>query len=118
MSELRREMIREMELRDFAETTQKAYIEAVKGLAGYYWKPPGRITQKQVEDYLLHLKIEKSLSYNTRNQITSGLKIFLQQNLEESRCGIETSQKNRTKKTSGSFWNERSSETDRGTGQP
>ncbi len=98
MSELRREMIREMELRDFAEKTQKAYIAAVKGLAKYYWKPPDRINQKQVEDYLLHLKIEKSLSYSTRNQITSGLKFFYNKTLKrvdvELKLPGKTGQKN------------------------
>ena len=51
MSELRQRMIREMELRDFAENTQKAYLAAVEGLVRFYMKPPDRLNREQVEDY-------------------------------------------------------------------
>ena len=40
MTELREKMIREMELRDFAPNTIDAYLAAVKGLAGFYMRPP------------------------------------------------------------------------------
>ncbi len=43
MSELRQRMIREMELRDFAENTQKAYLAAVEGLVRFYMKPPDQL---------------------------------------------------------------------------
>ena len=49
MSELRQRMIREMELRDFAENTQKAYLAAVEGLVRFYMKPPDQLNREQVE---------------------------------------------------------------------
>ena len=93
MSELRQRMIREMELRDFAEKTQKAYLWSVKGLAKYYMRSPDRIGQKEVEDYLLYLKNEKKAAYSTRNQITSGLKFFYNETLKRTDMELKLPQK-------------------------
>jgi hypothetical protein len=72
MSELRKRMMREMDLRNFAPKTKQAYTHAVAGLADYYKRQPDKISQKEVEDYLLYLKNERKLSFNTRNVAASG----------------------------------------------
>jgi len=82
MGELRDRMIRELRLRRYAAPTQKAYLEAVKGLAKYFWVAPDQLTAKQVQDYLLHLMIERKLQWNTVNTIASGIKFFYTQTLE------------------------------------
>jgi site-specific recombinase XerD len=76
-------MTREMDLRDFASATKKAYLAAVEGLAKFYIKSPDQITQEEVEDYLLYLKNERRLEYSTRNQAASGLKFFYNQTLKK-----------------------------------
>ncbi len=73
-----------MELREFVENTQKAYIAAVKGLTKYYMRPPDQIVQEEVEDYLLYLKNQKKYAYNTRNQIAAGLIFFYNKTLKRS----------------------------------
>ena len=93
MSELRQRMIREMELRDFAENTQKAYLAAVEGLVRFYTKPPDQLNREQVEDYLLWLKKEKKSPYSTRNQITSGLKFFYNSTLKRDDVRLELPKK-------------------------
>ena len=93
MSELRQRMIREMELRDFAENTQKAYLAAVEGLVRFYMKPPDRLNREQVEDYPLYLKKEKKSPYSTRNQITSGLKFFYNCTLKRDDVRLELPKK-------------------------
>ena len=76
MTELRKKMIKQMELRNFSPKTQTAYLAAVANLSKHYMKSPQAILQAEVEDYLLYLKKERKLSYSTRNQVTSGLKFF------------------------------------------
>ena len=93
MSELRQRMIREMELRDFAENTQKAYLAAVEGLVRFYMKPPDQLNREQVEDYPLYLKKEKKSPYSTRNQITSGLKFFYNCTLKRDDVRLELPKK-------------------------
>ena len=50
MSELRKKMTRDMQLRNFAAGTQKGYIAAVAGLAKYYRQSPETIGPKQIQD--------------------------------------------------------------------
>jgi site-specific recombinase XerD len=87
MSELRKKMVRSMELKDFSPRTQQSYLAAVEGLYKFHRKSPDRITQKEIEDYLLHLKGEGK-SASTRNVIISGLRFFYRYTLEDSEIAL------------------------------
>lgn len=82
MGVLRDRMLRELQLRRYAAPTQKAYLEAVKGLAEHYMIAPDRLTATQVQDYLLYLMLERKLEWNSVNSIVSGLKFFYVQTLK------------------------------------
>ena len=81
MGVLRDRMIRELQLRRFAPTTQKAYLEAVVGLTKHFRIAPDQLSAHQVQDYLLYLMIERRLQWNTVNTIASGLTFFYSQTL-------------------------------------
>jgi len=88
MSELRNKMIRAMELKDFADRTQESYLGVVKGIAKFYGKSPELLSQKEVDDYLLHLrKIGKSAS--TRNVAISGLRFLYEQVLNSEDISLK-----------------------------
>lgn len=72
MSELRKKMIRAMELKNFSYRTQETYLGVVKGISTFYNKSPECLTQVEVEDYLLHLK-RAGRSDSTRNVIVCAL---------------------------------------------
>jgi site-specific recombinase XerD len=74
-------MIRELQLRRFAPATQKAYLEAVVGLTKHFGIAPDQLTGHEVQDYLLHLMLERHLQWNTVNTIASGLTFFYSQTL-------------------------------------
>lgn len=82
MSELRRKMIRAMQLKDFSPRTQQSYLSAVKGIAGYFGKSPDQLSQEEIEDYILHLK-DTGKSSSTRNVVISGLRFFYDHTLED-----------------------------------
>jgi integrase/recombinase XerD len=82
MGVLRDRMIRELQLRRYAAATQKAYLEAVRGLAKYFMISPDRLTPEQVQDYLLYLLTQRKLQWNTVNTIVSGLTFFYTQTLK------------------------------------
>jgi integrase/recombinase XerD len=81
MGVLRDRMIRELQLRRYAATTQKAYLEAVVGLTKHFGIAPDQLSPHQVQDYLLHLMTERHLQWNTVNTIASGLTFFYTQTL-------------------------------------
>lgn len=89
MSELRQRMMREMDLRNFADSTKRAYINAISGLAAFYKRSPDKINQKEVEDYMLYLKNERKLSFNTVNVAASGFKFFYNATLKDESCVID-----------------------------
>jgi len=62
MTELRKKMIKQMQLRNFSPNTQRAYLSAVSGLAKHYGKSPDQISKQMIEDYILYLKNNKGLA--------------------------------------------------------
>jgi site-specific recombinase XerD len=75
-------MIRELQLRGYAAPTQKAYLEAVQGLAKHFLISPDRLTAEQVQDYLLFLMTERKLQWSTVHTIAAGLTFFYTQTLK------------------------------------
>ena len=68
MTELRRRMIRDMNLAGFVAGTQRAYIQGVRQLAKHYMLSPDQLTEKQVEDYVFYLREEKKVAKGTFQQ--------------------------------------------------
>jgi integrase/recombinase XerD len=65
MTDLRRRMIRDMNLAGFTAGTQRSYIHGVRQLAKHYMLSPDRLTEKQVEDYVFYLREEKKVAKGT-----------------------------------------------------
>ena len=49
-------------LQRVAPSTSKAYLQAVNGLSGYFQKPAERLTNDQIQEYLLYCIQEKKLA--------------------------------------------------------
>jgi len=76
MTELRKKMIRAMELRNLSKHSQKAYLSAVSGISRYYMQSPDQLTKEMIEDYLLYLKKEKQCALTSVGTTISGLRFF------------------------------------------
>ena len=76
MSELRKKMIRAMELENLSANTQRRYLAAVTGLAKHYGKSPDQLSKEMIEDYLLYLKKDKGSAPNSCASALSGLRFF------------------------------------------
>ena len=73
---LRQRMHQDLQLAGLAESTQKMYLRAVRQLATHVNKPPGRITESEVRDYLLYLKNERKYSPSSLKIAASGIVFF------------------------------------------
>lgn len=60
MTDLRKRMLEDMQIRNFAKGTQKNYIEAVARFAQHFWKSPSDLGPEHVRSYLLYLTQKKS----------------------------------------------------------
>jgi len=76
MTQLRQKMIRAMDLRNLSDHTKRAYLTAVKGLTKHYQESPEKITEEQIEDYLLYLKNEKGNAPSSCIGVLTGLRFF------------------------------------------
>ena len=65
MTELRRRMIQDMQLRGLTPGTQRAYIEGVKALARYANRPPDQLAEHDVRQFFLHLIATGRLAQST-----------------------------------------------------
>ena len=82
MTPLRRKMLNDLIVRNLAENTQKSYLQAVTGLAGYYHRSPDQLSAHEVQDYLLYLSQKRHLAWKSCNTIRHGLRFFYQVTLD------------------------------------
>ena len=76
MTEMRKKMIRVMDLRNLSANTQRSYLAAVTGLAKHYRQSPEKITDTMIEDYLLYLKKKKRIAPASCSSALTGLRFF------------------------------------------
>jgi integrase/recombinase XerD len=79
MTPLRQRMIREMQLRQFAQRTITSYVDSVVGLASYYHRSPELLSLEEVRSYLHHLLVERKLAQATCNLRASAITFLYRQ---------------------------------------
>ena len=84
MTALRQQMIQDMVVRGFAQNTQTAYVRAVARLVRFYGRAPDRLSEREIQRFLVHLHQEKGLSTSTCNQVVSALRFFYRVTLGRS----------------------------------
>ena len=81
MTPMRRRMLEDMRLADFAERTQKAYVNAVAGLAKHYGRSPDLLSEEEVRGFFVHLIEERQLSPSSVRQYLCGVRFFFETTL-------------------------------------
>jgi integrase/recombinase XerD len=81
MTELRRRMTEDMQLRGFSERTQRSYIDAVKGIAKFYMRSPDQLSEEEVRDFFVHLISERGAARSTVTIYLCGIKFFYEKTL-------------------------------------
>jgi integrase/recombinase XerD len=74
MTPLRKRMIEEMELRNFAPKTIDVYVDNVAKFAKHFGKNPELLGEEQVRQYLVHLVEERKLAWGTYHQALAALR--------------------------------------------
>jgi site-specific recombinase XerD len=85
MGALREQMDKDMVLRGRSPRTRETYLYAVRGLAKHYRKSPDALTEKEVQDYLLHLIEERKFAWSSCNIVVQALKFFYHTTLRRPR---------------------------------
>jgi integrase/recombinase XerD len=85
MTELRRRMDDDMQVRGLADRTRETYLWAVSGLATFYRRSPDQISDQEIQTYLLHLIRERQRSWSTCNIVVQALRFFFYTTLKRDR---------------------------------
>lgn len=76
MTPLRRRMLEDMQLRNFAVNTQRAYLHRVSQFARYFGQSPASLGPAEVRRYHLYLVREKHASWSQVAQAVSALRFL------------------------------------------
>lgn len=76
MTELRRKMIEELQLRNYSPHTQRAYVRCVADFAKHFKAAPDRLGPEQIREYQLFLVRRKKFSWAPFNQTVCALRFF------------------------------------------
>ncbi|MCX6036153.1 MAG: site-specific integrase [Chloroflexi bacterium] len=81
MTELRRRMIQDMELRALKENTKRAYLDAVKDLARHYGRSPDLLSEEELRRYFVNLTRTRRRSKSTLRVRLFGIKFLFKHTL-------------------------------------
>jgi integrase/recombinase XerD len=76
MTELRKRMIRDLDLAGLVPGTQREYLRAGRQLAAYYMISPDQLTEREVEDFLFYVRDDLGVARGTFDPIWAGLKFL------------------------------------------
>ena len=74
MTPLRKRMVEEMGLRNFAPKTVELYVDNVAKFAKHFNKSPALLGEDHVRQYRVHLVEERKLAWDTYNQALAVLR--------------------------------------------
>jgi integrase/recombinase XerD len=81
MTELRRRMIEDLQLRGLSARAQEMYVRAVRQLAPHFHKSPEQLTEEELRQYVLHLKNVRTYSRSATTIARCGIKFFCEHTL-------------------------------------
>lgn len=81
MSELRRRMLADLRIRNYASATQDMYIRRVRAMAEHFSRSPADLSREEVRDYL-RLLSEQGASRSTFAQVVGALRFLYQVTLD------------------------------------
>ena len=82
MSELRRKMLTDLRIRNYAERTQETYIGRVAEMARHLGRSPDELSGEEVRKYLRYLKEERGVSRSVFAQVMGALRFLYGETLD------------------------------------
>jgi site-specific recombinase XerD len=76
MGKLRDRMIEDLQLRDYARKTCKAYVDCARAFVAYHRRPPEQMGELEVRQFLMHLVETKKVGAATRKMHVAGIKFL------------------------------------------
>ena len=76
MGTIRDKMRDDLDLRGFASTTKKEYLQRAQNFVAYYHRPPTELGEREVREFLLYLVNEKKTGSATQHMYVAAIKFL------------------------------------------
>ena len=76
MTQLRKQMLEEIQRRNYSHRTARTYVRIVRDFAEYFHQPPNKLGPEQIRQYQAHLFQAKKLAPATVSQYVSALRFL------------------------------------------
>lgn len=76
MGHIRDKMKEDLELRGFAATTQKEYLQRAQNFVAHFRRPPTEMGEQEIRAFLLHLVNERGVSAATHHMYVAAIKFL------------------------------------------
>ena len=83
MSELRRKMLTDLRIRNYAERTQEIYVTRVAEMARHFKCSPEELGSEEIRGYLRYLKEERGVSRSAFAQVVGALRFLYRETLDQ-----------------------------------
>lgn len=83
MGELRDRMIQDLNLRRYAPSTCRNYVDCVQAFAAYHGRSPAEMGEREIRQFLLHLVMELKIGPATHKMHVAGIKFLYEVTLQE-----------------------------------
>lgn len=83
MTDLRKHMIEDMQLRGLSTRTQEHYVRVVADLARHFHRSPNQLNDQDLREYFLYLTNERKLSRSSTTIALCGIKFFYETTLHQ-----------------------------------
>jgi site-specific recombinase XerD len=87
-----------LSLQRVSPKTKEAYLRSVAGLSAFHDLPANKLSNNQIQDYLLHCIQEKRLAWSSCNVLFCGLKMYYRNYLGRSETEFSIPPRTRSKK--------------------
>jgi integrase/recombinase XerD len=76
MGTIRDKMTADLELRRFASTTKKEYLQRAQNFVAYYGRPPTELGEDEIREFLLYLVNERKTGPATQHMYVAAIKFL------------------------------------------
>jgi integrase/recombinase XerD len=76
VTQLRKQMLEELQRRNYSQTTVKGYLKIVEAFAKYFHRSPDQLGPEQIRAYQVYLFTERKLNARTVGHHTAALRFF------------------------------------------
>ena len=84
VTQLRNQMLEELQRRNYSQTTVNSYLRIVESFAKHFGRSPDQLGPDEIRAYQVYLLKERKLGVRTVGHCTAALRFFLLQDAEAS----------------------------------